>query len=59
LPEDLGSYQQTPFEEIDEAKYLELSKVLTGIDVANIIESVDNTNLAGELACCAGGCEIS
>jgi ribonucleotide reductase alpha subunit len=59
LPEDLGSYQQTPFEEIDEAKYLELSKVLTGIDVANIVEIVDNTNLAGELACGAGGCEIS
>lgn len=59
LPEDLGSYQQTPFEEIDEAKYLELSKVLTGIDVANIVEIVDNTNLTGELACGAGGCEIS
>jgi ribonucleoside-diphosphate reductase alpha chain len=59
LPEDLGSYQQTPFEEIDEVKYLELSKALTGIDVANIVEISDNTNLVGELACGAGGCEIS
>jgi intein/homing endonuclease len=59
LPEDLGSYQQTPFEEIDEAKYLELSKVLTGINVANIVEIGDNTNLAGEAACGGSGCEIS
>lgn len=59
LPEDLGSYEQTPFEEIDEARYLELSKVLKGINVANIIEISDNTNLAGEAACAGGACEIS
>jgi ribonucleoside-diphosphate reductase alpha chain len=58
LPEDLGSYQQTPFEEIDEAKYLELSKNLKGLNVANIIEINDNTNLSGELACGGNGCEI-
>jgi ribonucleoside-diphosphate reductase alpha chain len=60
MPEDLGSYQQTPFEEIDEAKYLELSKSLKGINVANIVETNDNTNLAGEAACAGpNGCEIS
>ena len=59
LPEDLGSYEQTPFEEIDEAKYLELSKSLKGINVANIVETSDNTNLAGEAACAGGACEIS
>jgi ribonucleoside-diphosphate reductase alpha chain len=60
MPEDLGSYQQTPFEEIDEAKYLEFSKSLKGINVANIVETNDNTNLAGEAACAGGsGCEIS
>jgi ribonucleoside-diphosphate reductase alpha chain len=58
LPEDLGSYQQTPFEEIDEAKYLELSKNLKGLNVANIIEINDNTNLSGEVACGGNGCEI-
>ena len=58
LPEDLGSYQQTPFEEIDETKYLELSKSLKGINVANIIETNDNTNLSGEVACAGGACEI-
>jgi ribonucleoside-diphosphate reductase alpha chain len=59
LPEDLGSYEQTPFEEIDEARYLELSKSLKGINVANIVETSDNTNLAGEAACAGGACEIS
>jgi len=59
MPQDLGSYQQTPFEEIDEAKYLELSKSLKGINVANIVETNDNTNLAGEAACAGGACEIS
>jgi ribonucleoside-diphosphate reductase alpha chain len=58
LPEDLGSYQQTPFEEIDEAKHLELSKNLKGLNVANIIEINDNTNLSGEVACGGNGCEI-
>jgi ribonucleoside-diphosphate reductase alpha chain len=58
LPEDLGSYQQTPFEEIDEAKYLELSKSIRGINVANIVETNDNTNLSGEVACAGGACEI-
>jgi len=59
IPEDLGSYEQTPFEEIDEAKYLELSKSLRRLNVANIVETSDNTNLAGEAACAGGACEIS
>lgn len=59
LPEDLGSYQQTPFETIDEKTYLELSKGLSSINVANIIEIGDNTNLSENLACSGGNCEIS
>lgn len=59
LPEDLGSYQQTPFETIDEAKYLELSKNLHNIDVTKIVEISDNTNLSENLACSGGNCEIS
>lgn len=59
LPEDLGSYQQTPFETIDEATYLELSKNLHAINVANIVEIGDNTNLSENLACSGGNCEIS
>lgn len=59
LPEDLGSYPQTPFETIDEATYLELSKSLHAINVANVVEINDNTNLQGEQACSGGSCEIS
>jgi ribonucleoside-diphosphate reductase alpha chain len=59
MPEDLGSYKQTPFEDTDEATYLELSKGLSKINVANIVEINDNTNLMGEQACSGGGCEIS
>jgi ribonucleoside-triphosphate reductase (thioredoxin) len=59
LPEDLGSYPQTPFETIDEATYLELSKNLHSIDVANIVEISDNTSLSDQAACAGGACEIS
>lgn len=58
LPEDLGSYPQTPFETIDEATYLEMSKSLHAINVANVVEINDNTNLMGEQACAGGACEI-
>lgn len=59
LPEDLGSYPQTPFETIDEATFLELSKSLHAIDVTKVVEINDNTNLQGEQACAGGSCEIS
>ena len=59
LPEDLGSYPQTPFETIDEATFLELSKSLHAIDVTKVVEINDNTNLQGEQACSGGACEIS
>ena len=59
MPQDLGSYKQTPFEDIDEATYLELSKVVSKINVANIVEISDNTSLLGEAACAGGACEIA
>jgi ribonucleoside-triphosphate reductase len=58
LPEDLGSYVQTPYETCDEATFLKMSEALTGIDLAKIVEITDNTNLMGEQACVAGNCEI-
>ncbi len=59
LPESLGSYQQAPFEEINEQTYLNLSKSLSSLNVANIVEISDNTNLSENLACSGGNCEIS
>lgn len=58
LPEDLGSYPQTPFETTDEATFLELSKSLHAIDVTKVVEINDNTNLTDQAACAGGACEI-
>jgi ribonucleoside-diphosphate reductase alpha chain len=58
LPEDLGSYVQTPYETCDEATFLKMSEALTGIDLAKIVEITDNTNLMYQQACAAGNCEI-
>jgi len=58
LPYDNGSYKQAPFEDITEEKYNELSASLSNIDLTQIVEVEDNTNLSGEAACVAGACEI-
>jgi ribonucleoside-triphosphate reductase len=58
LPYDTGTYQQTPFEDISKEKYEYLVKYLNQIELSNVIEDVDNTNLTGELACSGGSCEI-
>ena len=58
LPYDGGSYTQAPFEDITKKKFIELEKSLMNIDLFNVIEDDDNTNLSGELACAGGACEI-
>ena len=59
LPYDGGSYVQSPFEDIDEAKYNEMMMTLKDVDLSNILEVDDNTDLAGEIACGGGGsCEV-
>ena len=58
LPYDGGTYTQAPFEDIDEAKYKRMSKVLSDVDLTKVIETDDNTDLSGELACSGGSCEI-
>ena len=58
LPYDGGSYVQAPFEDISASKYSELLKDLEEIDLTKIIETDDETDLAGELACAGGACEI-
>tara|TARA_Y100000385_G_scaffold37666_1_gene35098 strand:+ start:4040 stop:5899 length:1860 start_codon:yes stop_codon:yes gene_type:complete len=59
LPYDGGTYTQAPFEDITEKEYDTLMKTLTDVDLSNVIEVDDNTNLSGELACAGGSCEIS
>lgn len=58
LPEDLGSYQQTPFETITKEQYVKLVENLQGLDVTKIVEVSDNTNLSDQAACAGGACEI-
>jgi len=59
LPYDGGTYTQAPFEDINEAEYNKMSKVLSDVDLTKIIETDDNTDLSGELACAGGNCEIN
>lgn len=60
LPYDGGTYKDAPFIEIDEETYNELSKYIeeNPIDLTKIVEINDNTDLAGEIACGPGGCEV-
>ena len=58
LPYDGGTYTQAPFEDCDAKKYHELSQTLTEVDLTKVIESQDNTDLSGEIACAGGACEI-
>ena len=59
LPHDGGTYTQAPFEEISKVKYDQMMKSLTEIDLSNIYEGEDETDLSGELACAGGSCEIT
>lgn len=58
LPFDNGSYKQAPFEDCDEETYNKLSQYLHQIDLSQVVEIEDYTNLQGELACASGSCEI-
>ena len=58
LPFDNGVYTQAPFEEINEEQYNDMFAKLKQIDLTEVLEYNDNTNLQGEVACAGGSCEI-
>jgi len=58
LPYNGGTYTQAPFEDITEEKYNEMMKSLKDVNLSNVVELDDNTDLSGELACSGGSCEI-
>jgi ribonucleoside-diphosphate reductase alpha chain len=58
LPHDGGSYVQAPFEDITKEQYETLVNSLHEIDLTQVVELEDVTNLAGEVACGGGGCEV-
>jgi ribonucleoside-diphosphate reductase alpha chain len=58
LPYDGGTYVQPPFEDIDEETYNKMMQSLTEVNLSKVNETQDETNLAGELACAGGSCEV-
>ena len=58
LPYDNGSYTQAPFEDITEEKFLEMESHLNKINLGQIVEITDETDLKDQAACAGGACEI-
>ena len=58
LPYDGGSYIQAPFTDCTKKEYEDMMEILSDIDLTKVVEMVDNTNLSGEVACGASGCEV-
>jgi ribonucleoside-diphosphate reductase alpha chain len=58
LPHDGGSYIQAPFTDCTKEEYERLFSKLHTIDLSKVVELQDNTDLSGEIACGALGCEI-
>jgi ribonucleoside-diphosphate reductase alpha chain len=58
LPYDSGTYKQTPFEDCSKEEFERLFSSLKNVDLSQIFETDDETNLQAELACAGGACEI-
>ena len=58
LPHDGGSYIQAPFEDCSKERFEALLEDLESVDLTKVVEMEDNTDLKGEQACSAGGCEV-
>jgi ribonucleoside-diphosphate reductase alpha chain len=59
LPYSDHTYIQAPFEDVDAVTYEEAVKTLHNINLDDVREMNDETNLQGEAACSANGCEVS
>ena len=58
LPFSEHSYKQAPFEDCSKEEYESLMPSLKEVNLDNVVELDDNTDLTGELACAGGACEI-
>tara|TARA_R110000868_G_scaffold61189_11_gene186079 strand:- start:5760 stop:7499 length:1740 start_codon:yes stop_codon:yes gene_type:complete len=58
LPYNGGTYIQAPFEDITEERFNMLERSLNDIDLTQVVEEADETDLSGEVACGGGACEI-
>ena len=59
LPYTEHTYKQAPFEDCSKETYEALVSSLKEVDLTQVIEEDDNTDLQGELACAGGACEIT
>ena len=59
LPYSNHTYKQAPFEDCSKERYDVLIQSLKNVNLTEITEEEDNTDLQGELACAAGACEIT
>ena len=59
LPYDNGTYVQAPFEDCTKEVYEKMMKSLHEINLNDVIESDDNTNLSEQAACAGGACEVT
>ena len=58
LPHSEHSYKQAPFEDCTKEDFERLFSKLHSIDLSKVVELTDETDLSGEIACGALGCEI-
>ena len=58
LPFSDHTYKQAPFEDCDKETFEKMMNSLHNIDLTRVIETTDETNLSGEIACGADGCEV-
>jgi len=58
LPYDNGTYVQAPFEDITIEEFDKFSQYVKTIDLEDVLEINDNTDLQSELACAGGVCEV-
>ena len=59
LPYSSHTYRQAPFEDCSKETYDHMLAMLEEVDLTKIVEIEDNTDLAGEVACGGGACEIT
>lgn len=58
LPFDNGNYQQAPFTDITKEEFQKMESKLHNIDLRNVLEYEDDTDLKAEAACAGGGCAV-
>lgn len=58
LPFDSGNYKQAPFEDISKNEFAKLEKSLRDLNLSNVFEPDDLTDLQTEAACAGGACAI-